>query len=210
MNVDTKLVIISILVVEEWVCHLGSSPVRDGQDFPSQDEILGSRYCHQWIVSRGESLSINGTHLKQRNAGILQPVMTSALIDSMNENTAPVVPYVYLYSTGMLHDALPVRVVSSCNLDIYTFPFDIQNCTMTFNSYIHQGELSPHIFLFRCETFHSRLETPPPNKPKAHFSSPLSKRYKDPPREDCRTNHTDIQEGHHHHGGVGAVGHLQP
>eukprot|EP00066_Takifugu_rubripes_P008241 XP_003974291.1 PREDICTED: 5-hydroxytryptamine receptor 3C-like [Takifugu rubripes] len=56
----------------------------------------------------------------------------------MDENTAPVVPFVYLYSNGMLHDALPVRVVSSCNLDIYTFPFDIQNCTLTFNSYIHQ------------------------------------------------------------------------
>uniref|UniRef100_H2V6D7 Uncharacterized protein n=1 Tax=Takifugu rubripes TaxID=31033 RepID=H2V6D7_TAKRU len=62
----------------------------------------------------------------------------------MDENTAPVVPFVYLYSNGMLHDALPVRVVSSCNLDIYTFPFDIQNCTLTFNSYIHQSELSPH------------------------------------------------------------------
>lgn len=134
--------------------------------------------------------------------------MTSALNDSMDKNSAPVVPYVYLYSTGMLHDALPLRVVSSCNLDIYTFPFDIQNCTLTFNSYIHQSESSPHIILFRCEMFHSRAETPI-NKPKVHFSSP-SKRYKDHPREDCRTNHTDIQEGHHHHGGVGAVGHLQP
>uniref|UniRef100_A0A8C4GHR3 5-hydroxytryptamine receptor 3A n=1 Tax=Dicentrarchus labrax TaxID=13489 RepID=A0A8C4GHR3_DICLA len=55
----------------------------------------------------------------------------------MDENTAPPVPYVYLYSNGMVHDAQPVKVVSSCNLDIYTFPFDIQNCTFTFNSYIH-------------------------------------------------------------------------
>ncbi|XP_034534691.1 5-hydroxytryptamine receptor 3C-like [Notolabrus celidotus] len=55
----------------------------------------------------------------------------------MDENTAPSVPYVYLHSDGRVHDALPVKVVSSCNLDIYTFPFDIQNCTMTFNSYLH-------------------------------------------------------------------------
>ncbi|XP_035863252.1 5-hydroxytryptamine receptor 3A-like [Sander lucioperca] len=55
----------------------------------------------------------------------------------MDENTAPFVPYVYLYSDGLVHDAQPVRVVSSCNLDIYTFPFDVQNCTMTFSSYIH-------------------------------------------------------------------------
>ncbi|KAM9358371.1 uncharacterized protein ABDE67_003862 [Symphorus nematophorus] len=55
----------------------------------------------------------------------------------MDENTAPPVPYVYLYNDGRVHDAQPVRVVSSCNLDIYTFPFDIQNCTLTFNSYLH-------------------------------------------------------------------------
>ncbi|XP_028259588.1 5-hydroxytryptamine receptor 3A-like [Parambassis ranga] len=55
----------------------------------------------------------------------------------MDENTAPPVPYVYLYSDGVVHDAQPVRVVSSCNLNIYTFPFDIQNCTLTFYSYIH-------------------------------------------------------------------------
>lgn len=59
---------------------------------------------------------------------------------SMDENTAPKVPYVYLYNTGRVHDAKPLRVVSSCNLDIYTFPFDIQDCTLTFNSYLHEGE----------------------------------------------------------------------
>uniref|UniRef100_A0A4W5KZL2 5-hydroxytryptamine (serotonin) receptor 3A n=1 Tax=Hucho hucho TaxID=62062 RepID=A0A4W5KZL2_9TELE len=55
----------------------------------------------------------------------------------MDENRAPSVPYVYIKHTGKVLDAEPVRVVSSCNLDIYTFPFDVQNCTFTFNSYIH-------------------------------------------------------------------------
>ncbi|XP_034439744.1 5-hydroxytryptamine receptor 3A-like isoform X1 [Hippoglossus hippoglossus] len=55
----------------------------------------------------------------------------------MDENTAPTVPYLNLYSNGWMHDAYPAKVVSSCNLDIYNFPFDIQNCTLTFNSYIH-------------------------------------------------------------------------
>uniref|UniRef100_A0A671Z3Q1 Uncharacterized protein n=1 Tax=Sparus aurata TaxID=8175 RepID=A0A671Z3Q1_SPAAU len=62
----------------------------------------------------------------------------------MDENTAPEVPYVYLYSNGAVHDAKPVRVVSSCNLDIYTFPFDIQNCTLTFNSYLHYCKAPTH------------------------------------------------------------------
>ncbi|XP_008289934.1 5-hydroxytryptamine receptor 3A-like [Stegastes partitus] len=67
----------------------------------------------------------------------------------MDENTAPPVPYVYLYSDGRVHDAKPVKIVSSCNLDIYTFPFDIQNCTLTFNSYIHYA-FDIKIFLGRA------------------------------------------------------------
>uniref|UniRef100_A0A3P9NLM4 Uncharacterized protein n=1 Tax=Poecilia reticulata TaxID=8081 RepID=A0A3P9NLM4_POERE len=54
----------------------------------------------------------------------------------INELT-PSVPYIYLFSDGRVHNALPLRVVSSCNLDIYAFPFDIQNCSLTFNSYIY-------------------------------------------------------------------------
>ncbi|XP_021173948.2 5-hydroxytryptamine receptor 3A [Fundulus heteroclitus] len=55
----------------------------------------------------------------------------------MEENKAPSVPYLHLHSDGRVHEALPVRVVSSCNLDIYSFPFDIQNCSLTFNSYMY-------------------------------------------------------------------------
>ncbi|KAM3876393.1 5-hydroxytryptamine receptor 3C-like [Diretmus argenteus] len=66
----------------------------------------------------------------------------------MDENTAPYVPYVYLDHNGQMNDAIPARVVSSCNLNIYTFPFDIQNCTLTFNSYTHK-EADIVITLFR-------------------------------------------------------------
>uniref|UniRef100_A0A8C7IR71 5-hydroxytryptamine receptor 3A n=1 Tax=Oncorhynchus kisutch TaxID=8019 RepID=A0A8C7IR71_ONCKI len=59
----------------------------------------------------------------------------------MDENRSPIIPYVYIKHTGKVRDANPVRVVSSCNLDIYTFPFDVQNCTFTFNSYIHLSDI---------------------------------------------------------------------
>uniref|UniRef100_A0A3B3ZLK9 5-hydroxytryptamine (serotonin) receptor 3A n=1 Tax=Periophthalmus magnuspinnatus TaxID=409849 RepID=A0A3B3ZLK9_9GOBI len=59
----------------------------------------------------------------------------------MDENKAPFVPYLYLFSNGRINDASPVKVVSSCNLNIYTFPFDIQNCTLTFNSYLHRSKM---------------------------------------------------------------------
>uniref|UniRef100_A0A3Q2D0Q2 Neurotransmitter-gated ion-channel ligand-binding domain-containing protein n=1 Tax=Cyprinodon variegatus TaxID=28743 RepID=A0A3Q2D0Q2_CYPVA len=55
----------------------------------------------------------------------------------MEENKAPTVPYLSLYHDGRVVSSFPVRVVSSCNLNIYTFPFDIQNCSLTFNSYIY-------------------------------------------------------------------------
>uniref|UniRef100_UPI0037E9847E 5-hydroxytryptamine receptor 3A-like n=1 Tax=Semicossyphus pulcher TaxID=241346 RepID=UPI0037E9847E len=55
----------------------------------------------------------------------------------MGKNSAPFVPYSYLLSDGRVIDKRPVRVVSSCRLDIYTFPFDIQKCSLSFNSYLH-------------------------------------------------------------------------
>ncbi|XP_032427424.1 5-hydroxytryptamine receptor 3A-like [Xiphophorus hellerii] len=55
----------------------------------------------------------------------------------MEKNLAPSVPYTYLHFSGVVYDSLPVRVVSSCSLNIYLFPFDIQTCTFTFNSYVH-------------------------------------------------------------------------
>lgn len=64
----------------------------------------------------------------------------SVFVHSMDENTAPYVPYIYIHSDGTVRDAQPAKVVSSCNLDIYNFPFDVQNCTLTFNSYLHYGE----------------------------------------------------------------------
>ncbi|XP_076581984.1 uncharacterized protein LOC143317998 [Chaetodon auriga] len=56
----------------------------------------------------------------------------------MDKNTAPFVPYSYLFSDGFVLDKQPVRVVSSCRLNIYTFPFDIQTCTLSFNAYLHR------------------------------------------------------------------------
>uniref|UniRef100_A0A3Q2V3Q9 5-hydroxytryptamine (serotonin) receptor 3A n=1 Tax=Haplochromis burtoni TaxID=8153 RepID=A0A3Q2V3Q9_HAPBU len=53
----------------------------------------------------------------------------------MDENTAPNVPYTYVLSNGIVSDSQPVKAVTSCRLDIYLFPFDIQNCTLTFNSF---------------------------------------------------------------------------
>uniref|UniRef100_A0A3B4TMX4 5-hydroxytryptamine receptor 3A-like n=1 Tax=Seriola dumerili TaxID=41447 RepID=A0A3B4TMX4_SERDU len=58
----------------------------------------------------------------------------------MDEDKSPKTPYVYLYNTGRVFDDKPVRVVSSCQLEIYTFPFDIQNCSLSFGPHLHLGK----------------------------------------------------------------------
>ncbi|XP_050933208.1 LOW QUALITY PROTEIN: 5-hydroxytryptamine receptor 3A-like [Lates calcarifer] len=58
----------------------------------------------------------------------------------MDEDKSPQTPYVYLYNTGHVYDDKPRRVVSSCQLGIYTFPFDVQNCSLTFGSYLHYAK----------------------------------------------------------------------
>ncbi|XP_015250246.1 PREDICTED: 5-hydroxytryptamine receptor 3A-like [Cyprinodon variegatus] len=59
------------------------------------------------------------------------------IAEFMNEDKSPTTPYVYLYNTGDVYDDRPIRVVSSCKLEIYTFPFDVQKCSLTFGSYLH-------------------------------------------------------------------------
>ncbi|KAL7396149.1 hypothetical protein ABVT39_001182 [Epinephelus coioides] len=58
----------------------------------------------------------------------------------MDEDKSPKTPYVYLYNTGHVYDDRPIRVIATCKLVIYTFPFDIQNCSLTFEPYLHFAE----------------------------------------------------------------------
>ncbi|KAM5245986.1 5-hydroxytryptamine receptor 3B [Ctenodactylus gundi] len=53
---------------------------------------------------------------------------------------SPDFPYVYVSSSGTIKNCKPIQVVSACNLQTYAFPFDIQNCSLTFNSILHTVE----------------------------------------------------------------------
>ncbi|XP_042199768.1 5-hydroxytryptamine receptor 3B [Callorhinchus milii] len=50
---------------------------------------------------------------------------------------SPHLPYVYLNASGAVNQHKPMQVVSACSLEIYAFPFDTQNCTFTFCSWLH-------------------------------------------------------------------------
>lgn len=75
------------------------------------------------------------------------------LYSSAQEDDFPITPYVYLYNTGHVFDDKPVKMISSCRLGIYTFPFDIQNCSLTFGSYLHFGEASHTSYLSNGQIF---------------------------------------------------------
>uniref|UniRef100_A0A8C6CP56 5-hydroxytryptamine receptor 3C n=1 Tax=Moschus moschiferus TaxID=68415 RepID=A0A8C6CP56_MOSMO len=46
----------------------------------------------------------------------------------------------YVNSNGHIKYSKPMRVTSICSLDIFYFPFDEQNCTLTFSSFVHTVE----------------------------------------------------------------------
>ncbi|XP_046322988.1 5-hydroxytryptamine receptor 3B [Marmota monax] len=53
---------------------------------------------------------------------------------------SPDISYVYVTSSGSIKNFKPIQVVSACSLQTYAFPFDIQNCSLTFNSILHTVE----------------------------------------------------------------------
>uniref|UniRef100_A0A8C4RTV1 5-hydroxytryptamine receptor 3A-like n=1 Tax=Erpetoichthys calabaricus TaxID=27687 RepID=A0A8C4RTV1_ERPCA len=58
----------------------------------------------------------------------------------IDEDKSQRCPYVYVNHTGQIRYDRMLRVVSSCNLEIFNFPFDVQNCTLTFGSYMHTSD----------------------------------------------------------------------
>ncbi|XP_006912859.1 5-hydroxytryptamine receptor 3A isoform X2 [Pteropus alecto] len=50
---------------------------------------------------------------------------------------SPDMPYVYVRHHGEVQNYKPLQVVTACSLDIYNFPFDVQNCSLTFTSWLH-------------------------------------------------------------------------
>ncbi|XP_051533448.1 5-hydroxytryptamine receptor 3A-like [Myxocyprinus asiaticus] len=50
---------------------------------------------------------------------------------------SPDIPYVYVGHEGLVRNYKPIQVVTACSLNIYNFPFDVQNCSLTFQSWLH-------------------------------------------------------------------------
>ncbi|MBN3276694.1 5HT3A protein, partial [Polyodon spathula] len=57
----------------------------------------------------------------------------------VGEDLSPFIPYLYLHHDGQVIHDQPIRAVTSCNLDIFYFPFDTHSCILTFGPYLHTG-----------------------------------------------------------------------
>ncbi|XP_023263434.1 5-hydroxytryptamine receptor 3B [Seriola lalandi dorsalis] len=61
-------------------------------------------------------------------------VIVSEFVDG---GKSPPIPYVYVNSSGSVKNYRPMQVVLACSLEMYAFPFDKQNCSLTFRSWLH-------------------------------------------------------------------------
>uniref|UniRef100_A0A3Q3EXV9 5-hydroxytryptamine receptor 3B n=1 Tax=Labrus bergylta TaxID=56723 RepID=A0A3Q3EXV9_9LABR len=61
-------------------------------------------------------------------------VIVSEFVDA---GKSPPIPYVYVNSSGSVKNNRPMQVVLACSLEMYAFPFDKQNCSLTFRSWLH-------------------------------------------------------------------------
>ncbi|XP_073432320.1 5-hydroxytryptamine receptor 3A-like [Dendrobates tinctorius] len=54
-----------------------------------------------------------------------------------SDDNSPNIPYYRISYNGKIVNAMPVRIVVSCKLNVFTFPFDNQTCTLSFGSYVY-------------------------------------------------------------------------
>lgn len=72
-------------------------------------------------------------------SALTSPVFHACASDSVDEGKSPPIPYVYVNSSGSVKNYRPIQVVLACSLELYAFPFDKQNCSLTFRSWLHSG-----------------------------------------------------------------------
>ncbi|XP_078147048.1 5-hydroxytryptamine receptor 3A-like [Centroberyx gerrardi] len=63
-----------------------------------------------------------------------------SIAEMTEKDKAPPSPYLSIYSNGEVYVKNDLVMVSSCKMQIYSFPFDTQNCSLTFSSVMHSVE----------------------------------------------------------------------
>ncbi|KAM9425817.1 5-hydroxytryptamine receptor 3A-like [Pholidichthys leucotaenia] len=59
------------------------------------------------------------------------------IYEMIEKDDSPRNPYLYVFSDGTLFSEEDIRIVSTCQMDVYKFPFDTQRCKLSIGSAIH-------------------------------------------------------------------------
>ncbi|CAH2324600.1 5-hydroxytryptamine receptor 3A-like [Pelobates cultripes] len=76
-----------------------------------------------------DKVMITGENLWEPDINVFETTET--------EDNVPVAAYYTLHYDGNITHEKPLRVVSTCNLDMFKFPFDKQLCNLTFVSFLY-------------------------------------------------------------------------
>lgn len=109
---------------------------------------MGARHPHQWVVRtaavgsnvHATSIILPGLAPDCHWNTLLLSLMF--LTCSVDVGKSPDIPYVYVTYDGLVRNYKPIQVVTACTLNIYNFPFDVQKCSLTFQSWLHTGKTS--------------------------------------------------------------------
>lgn len=92
--------------------------------------------CCRWSL-------LSSSHRSQRPALALKTLFLLLLLSptrSVDVGKSPDIPYVYVTHNGLVRNYKPIQVVTACTLNIYNFPFDVQKCSLTFQSWLHTSK----------------------------------------------------------------------
>lgn len=90
-----------------------------------------------WALCAGSDVEIHNVECLWWNKAIW--TFLRFLSPSVDAGKSPPIPYIYVNSSGSVKNYRPMQVMLACSLEMYAFPFDKQNCSLTFRSWLHSG-----------------------------------------------------------------------
>ncbi|XP_028264063.1 5-hydroxytryptamine receptor 3A-like [Parambassis ranga] len=82
------------------------------------------------------------------------------IYEMTQKDESPYNPYVYIFHDGTVATEQDVKVVSTCKMDVYKFPFDTQSCNISVSSAMHSVDelrLLPYSNSSRATQFSQKL-----------------------------------------------------
>ncbi|KAM4570649.1 LOW QUALITY PROTEIN: 5-hydroxytryptamine receptor 3A-like [Fundulus diaphanus] len=121
---------------------LGNSSLNMGE---KNQVLIAYVWYRQWtdnfLVWDPEDFDEVKVYLPKANVRV-PDILSNELVDV---GKSPDISYVYVRHEGLVNHK-PIQVVTACTLNIYNFLFDVQKCSLTFQSWLY---ISKHASIYR-------------------------------------------------------------